>query len=193
MRLLLALSALLLPFALRAQVVINEVMYAPDPHEPEWVELYNAGSEAIALDGWRIYEDSNSTASGIYATIGPNEYLVVARDSARFVERWGEVDSPVTGAIFSYLNNSGGDCVKLRGANGELQDEVCYGDLWGGKSGRSLERKGAICPSNDSASWGTSVDATKGTPGRANSITGCVTGVRDEAFVKEELDLVLER
>lgn len=168
-----ALFALVVPIVLNAQMILNEVMYYPDPNEPEWVELYNAGTESVTIVGWTIREDSNSSGSSTvpFSSVVPaGDYLVVTGNLTKFTERWGEIPSPVIEAGFSYLNNNGGDCVRLRNGAGETVDEVCYEDAWGGKSGRSLERKGATMPSMDSASWGTAIDENKGTPGRSNSI-----------------------
>lgn len=169
--LLLALAAFLLPLCTHAQIIINEVMYYPDPHEPEWVELYNAGSAAVELHNWSIREDSNTAGSGTFSTTIPaGGYLVVTGNLETFSERWGEIPSPVIESSFSYLNNNGGDCVRLRGNLGEEVDVVCYGNEWGGRSGRSLERRSPASPSMEQASWGTSESPEKGTPGKENSL-----------------------
>jgi hypothetical protein len=35
-------------------MVINEIMYSPGLQEPEWVEVYNAGTGAVDLRDWMI-------------------------------------------------------------------------------------------------------------------------------------------
>lgn len=162
---------LLFPVLLKTQVILNEVMYFPDPNQPEWVELYNAGTESVIIQGWTIREDSNSDGSVPFsAEIFPGGYLVITGNRAAFTERWGEIPSPLIEAGFSYLNNNGGDCVRLRDNMNGTIDEFCYDDSWGGRNGRSLERRSSHMPSADSQSWGTSIDLGKGTPGRSNSL-----------------------
>ena len=176
--LLLALAAVLFPICGNAQIIINEVMYYPDPHEPEWIELYNAGSETVEVTNWTIREDSNSAGSDYFsATIPAGGYLVVTGNLENFTERWGELPSPVIEASFSYLNNNGGDCVRLRGNSGTEVDMVCYEDEWGGRNGKSLERRSPASPSMEQASWGTSTAPEKGTPGTINSLVA--SGVQE--------------
>lgn len=163
----------LLPSFLHSQVILNEIMYFPEPHEPEWVELYNAGTEPVTIQGWTIREDSNSSGSGTVpfsAVMPAGSYLVITGDLEKFTDRWGEIPAPVIEAGFSFLNNDKGDCVRLRNGSGGTVDEVCYGGDWEGRNGKSLERRSPEMPSVDSATWGGSVDPDKGTPGRANSI-----------------------
>ena len=42
--------------ALRGQVVINEILYHPQSENPleEFIELYNRGTNAVNLSGWRF-------------------------------------------------------------------------------------------------------------------------------------------
>lgn len=182
------LIVLLAAVSLRAQVVINEVMYYPDPNEPEWVELYNAGSESVSIKNWTIREDSNSSGSEPFSiTLEPGTFVVITGNASAFAECWGEIPAPVVEAGFSFLNNNGGDCVRLRGNGLESIDEVCYEDTWGGRSGKSLERRSPFAPSADSATWGSSIDGEKGTPGRTNSLT--TTGVRSDTGRTEESHL----
>ncbi|OGI46255.1 hypothetical protein A2121_03000 [Candidatus Nomurabacteria bacterium GWB1_40_6] len=45
-----------------AQVVINEIMYAPANGESEWVEILNSGSDSIDLSDWRFFNNKESSA-----------------------------------------------------------------------------------------------------------------------------------
>ena len=65
-------------------VVINEIMYHPisGAKEDEYVELFNRGTEAVDLSGWRFVDGINFTfPSG--ASLPAGGYLVVAKDAAR--------------------------------------------------------------------------------------------------------------
>lgn len=180
----------LLPSFLHSQVILNEIMYFPDPNQPEWVELYNAGTDPVTIQGWTIREDSNSSGSGtvpFFAVMPAGSYLVITGDLEKFADRWGEIPSPVIEAGFSFLNNNGGDCVRLRNGSGGTVDEVCYGGDWDGRNGKSLERRSPEMPGADSATWGGSVDPDKGTPGRANSIgTSAVPALPDAGAMEIE-------
>ena len=149
--------------------VINELMYAPNASEPEWLELYNNDSLAADLVGWSI-----SDASGMVVIdegiIEPKEYLLITSDStalrsARAVDSSAsilQVDLPTF--------NNGEDEVVLRNRSGQTVDSLHYFSSWGGRSGTSLERRYFTDPTNDSMFWSSSVYSAGGTPGWANSI-----------------------
>ncbi len=108
---------------------ISEIM--SDPAEPgrdalfEWVELVNAGSEAVDLGGWRI---ADGTASQVLpsVTVAPGSYIVVAGGSASLPTGIVTVVPP-GGQIGNGLGNSG-DIVRLLAPDGAVADEVSYGD-----------------------------------------------------------------
>ncbi|MDZ7763109.1 MAG: hypothetical protein U5K00_01595, partial [Melioribacteraceae bacterium] len=55
--------------------------------------------------------------------------------------------------------------------NSFIIDSLTYSSLWGGGSGRSLERINVDLPSSDNTNWGTSVSLNNATPGKINSIS----------------------
>ena len=84
------LTLLLLPSLAAANVIITEVLADPpgdanrdgqyNPHEDEFIELYNTGSRRISLAGWRL-GDAGSL-SGYFrfppgAVIEPGSYVVL--------------------------------------------------------------------------------------------------------------------
>jgi hypothetical protein len=105
--------ALGFPAALRAEVVISELLPAPtdssQPHgEQEWVELYNTSDAAVDLEGW-ILEDSLSQPSTIAQLSGElagTSFLVIPLDS-------------------TVLNNNG-DTVILRDSSSVARDQLQY-------------------------------------------------------------------
>src|SRR5690349_9083143 len=80
-------------------IVINEIMYHPSPGVPEdkrreWIELYNAGTNAVNLTGWRIgrgvdYAFANNTV------LQPGAYLVVAANRTAFLGQYPGVANVV--------------------------------------------------------------------------------------------------
>ncbi len=70
----------LLGGAADAQVVINEIMFAPQGSEffDEYIELFNAGDRAVDLTGWRIGDDDETNALvGEAMVLAPGAYALV--------------------------------------------------------------------------------------------------------------------
>ncbi|HYM20789.1 MAG TPA: lamin tail domain-containing protein [Candidatus Kapabacteria bacterium] len=154
---------------LRAQpkIVINELMYAPKSPEPEWVELFNFGTDSIDLTGWHISNHSR-TEPFSNISIAPNSFLVITHDSAKLVTKHSSIPSRVVQMTMPSLNNSG-DSITLRDSTNRIIDQVDYLPSWGGANGRSLERIEELLPS-DASNFSESVDSAGATPGRINSV-----------------------
>ncbi|MFH0892151.1 MAG: lamin tail domain-containing protein [Candidatus Falkowbacteria bacterium] len=88
-------------------IIINELMTAPEDGEAEWVELFNASDSAIDLSGWTLL-DGGERKTELEGIIGSREMLVKED-------------------IAGNLNNSG-DSLRLLGPMGSLIDEVVYGN-----------------------------------------------------------------
>ncbi len=114
-----------------ANVVINELHVDPDvkTEQVEFVELYNIGTEAISLDGWRL-------DGGVFFTfpagtsLAAGGYLVVVQDLDDVKAKWTSLrqaayTSRVLGPFGGKLDNEG-DHVVLSDAAGETVDEVSY-------------------------------------------------------------------
>jgi hypothetical protein len=108
-------------------VKINELMPNPEGSgtEAEWVELYNSGDEAVALDGWSI----QSAKSGDYdiakvfdagTTLEPGGYLLLG----------GPLVEAVDVSVAFNLGDAGSnsDAVRLVDCDDYVQDTVIYGD-----------------------------------------------------------------
>ena len=158
----------LLAFAdpLSAEVVINEIHYNPDVKtEPaEFIELFNAGLEAVDLSSWRItggvaytFPEGTSIASGACA--------VLAQDPATILSKFGvSALGPWTGKL-----NNDGETIKLVNAAGATEDEVDYqlGFPWptvGDPPGYSIELINPAFDNSLGGNWRRSVvgDATSG-------------------------------
>ena len=64
-----------------AQVVINELMYAPRAPEQEWIELYS--SEEIIAENWTISDEAKTVKIPSF-TIPATSFAILTKDSAVF-------------------------------------------------------------------------------------------------------------
>jgi len=161
---------LLLAFvrSMAGQVVVNEIMYAPDVQEPEWVELYNAGEEPVDLAGWKLRDAASGEAAIAFGSIAPRGFAVITRDTAR-LRSLRSVPSPMIRASLPALNNDA-DAVMLIDISGGMADSVPYRAAWGGVGGVSLERRWHALPGGEDSTWGSSKERSGATPGRRNSL-----------------------
>lgn len=154
----------------RGDLLVNEIMYAPEDDEPEWVELLNASPDTINVKRWRISDSNVSTKSLISQSdyfIVPGSYLVIAKDEHFFSLHPG-VPALITG--FAALNNTTPDAVVVFDPGLNAIDSVMYQPDWGGHSGASLERIDDCAISTAKSNWAGSRDSSGSTPGRINSI-----------------------
>lgn len=107
---------------------LTEIMYhpaGPDPAEPgEYLELYNAGSQAVDLSGWRFDRGIEFVfPEGV--VLEPRGFLLVSKDPAYWQEEGLKVQvlGPYTGAL-----NNGGERIRLVDAAGVEVLDVRYGD-----------------------------------------------------------------
>ena len=119
--LLLALSA-----AVRAEVLINEIMYHPSSENPaeEYVELYNSGVAPVALTGWQFTNGVTFTFPNV--SIAAGGYLVVAANQAAFTAKYPTVTNYVAGWTGQLSNSS--NTLTLRDSLLVKMDEVDYSD-----------------------------------------------------------------
>jgi hypothetical protein len=89
--------AVLFPTFLSASIRINEVAFDEPPGSPDWVELYNAGTSPVSLDGYVL--DDGDTGAGKYILIPsgmavpPRGFLVV------YVDAEGESDRDFSNGV----------------------------------------------------------------------------------------------
>lgn len=149
-------------------VVINEIMFAPEGDEPEWVEIVNRSDDTVELEGWVLHDAGTGRPLLPRHRLAPGRFVVVTSDAATLTEI-RPVFSPILETDLPTLNN-GGDLVALRSSSGRPVDAVRYRSDWSTLPGTSLERRGVMLRSDDSSSWGSSIDGGGATPGWANSI-----------------------
>ena len=110
-------------------IKINE--FSPDPADStghEWIELYNDGDAAVALDDWTIEAGTSSWSEKFAFPAGsiiePGQFIVVGDEGVP-----AEARDYVTSSNLSLGNASTGlDGVRLLDCPGSIQDTILYGD-----------------------------------------------------------------
>jgi len=178
----------------KGALVINEIMYHPYHPVPgaeeireEYIELFNRGTEAVNLSGWRLSNGVDFVFPNV--TIGAGEYLVVAADPNWLIVNYGGVAN-VVGGWDGKLSNSG-ERVELVDSSGGRIDSVRYADQgdWGTRElgpvdhghrgwiwiaqhdgrGKSLELMNPALPNEYGQNW-TASNRDGATPGVINSM-----------------------
>jgi len=151
-------------------VVINEIMYAPQTGLQEWIELYNKTEEPVDLIDWEIYDNSSHTnITTENKFIPPNGFVVLCKDS--LIKNHFNITSEIINTKLPSFNNTG-DVVRIRDSSGLTIDSLEFLPTWGGNNdGKSLERISADGESIDQTNWGTSQSKFTATPGKINSLT----------------------
>lgn len=117
-------AALLTP-AVMAQVVINEFVNDDvGSDSAEFIELYNAGTEAVDISGWKLSRGSTSVG-GTYTVpadtiLGAGEYYLIGTASSAGVP--GEID----GSLPGNPANTNVSFLTLSNASNEIVDSVVY-------------------------------------------------------------------
>jgi len=156
-------------------VKINEVLYDPQPSGDdaahEWVELYNAGPEAVELKGWSLTDNASSDV--LTPVLVPSGRFIVVAASERFGESWPDFEGPLLtvedGRLGNGLSNQG-DRLTLHDAEGRVVDAMSYGDddsildpaAPDVRAGHSLERAPAGRDSDTAADFVDNGDPTPG-------------------------------
>ncbi len=178
-------------------IVINEIMYHPghdeaafeaEPIGLEYIELYNSGTGAVDLGGWRLVDGVQFTVPA-GTTIAANGYAVIAGDAEAFAAAYPGVANVVGGWTGKLTNQ--GEKITLVNVLGTVIDTVHYydegdwakrvylpADTWGYRGfewssasdgdGYSLELINAARGNEYGQNWGASI-AMGGTPGAVNS------------------------
>jgi hypothetical protein len=107
--------------AVRAAVVINEIMYnSIETTDVEYVEIYNTGPSAQSLSGWYLIDsDSTHTKCFLVGTLNVGAYLVIPGFTSTFTAKYpgvtnlnaNQFDSTTPGVGFSLGN--GGDTARV--------------------------------------------------------------------------------
>lgn len=132
-------------------VRLTEIQPRPAPGEPEWVELFNAGPDAVHLAGWALGDATSAREMGVVGSLPPGARWIVTADPVAWAAVYGTgafVVRPEGG--WSTLNDGRAgdplpaDAVRLFDAEGRLVDRASYrrDDL--GERGQSLQRTDVV-------------------------------------------------
>ena len=113
------------PFVCGAEVRINEIAWMGTDASAnyEWIELYNASSGSISLEGWVIESADGSPEIILSGTIGAEGYFLLERNESA-------VPSVTADLIYSGALSNSGEIVYLLDPSGEEIDRVNGGDGW---------------------------------------------------------------
>lgn len=95
-------------------VVINEIMYNPITRndDDQYIELYNKGTNAINLGGWR-FVDGIDFVFPPNTIIQPNGYLVIARNLTNLLAKYPQLNSQNTVGDFDGTLAHNGERIAL--------------------------------------------------------------------------------
>ncbi len=159
-------------FAFHDEVVINEIMYhAPtattvpgtsgaDQASESWIELYNRGSTAVDLTGWRLQQDVGYEFPPV-TSIPAGGYLVVAKDVDFMRTNYPGIT--VLGPFTGKLRHGSGHLL-LVDTLGNPANEVRYFDSkpwpeYADGGGSSLELRDPWADNSKAAAWAASIES----------------------------------
>lgn len=160
---------LLGPFLVRANIVINEIMYNLEGSDSgrEWIEILNISDTEIDLNGWKFNDGSNhglnkppiNNGQGSLKILA-DEYAILTGNAATFLASHPGFSNTVIDTVMSLKNTSA--TLKIFDSESNEIDSVTYESVWGADGDEnSLQRE-------DSSSWGIGDP----TPGAINVISG---------------------
>ena len=158
-------------------IVINEIMYHPPSGEndDEYIEIFNWGTSRTDLSGWRL--DGGVRFTFPEGTqIPPGRYLTVARNAARLIQNYPQLNADNTAGNYQgSLSNRGERIVLLRPeSRSEAEesavfvavDQVEYADggawgRWADGGGSSLELRDPNSDNRRASNWADSDETAK--------------------------------
>jgi hypothetical protein len=173
----LGLTAVAVEAANPGDVVINEVMQDPaavGDSQGEWIELYNATSAGIDINGWVIRDDAanlHTIDNGGPLVIPAGGYIVLGNNADSATNGGYSCDYEYSGTT---LSNSDDEIVLEEG--GVEIDRINYdgGPIWPDPTGASMAWLGPPGDNNDGGRWVVEGvvnygDGDWGTPGAKNT------------------------
>ncbi len=151
---------------------INEIKFLADEGEPEWIEVFNAGSEPLLLNNFAFADSRDTLFLDSLIVMGPGSYRVLAEHAGLDTLYDLEDSLIVVPDKWNTLNN-GEDVVYLLGPDLGWIEQVPYTSDWlEGEEWRSpsLERIHPGLDARLSRNWGPATASDNATPGQQNSI-----------------------
>ena len=181
------------------EIVLNEILFDPQPRGSEYIELYNRSDRTLSTHGLSIalrksdgHLGSRHSLSSLATTLAPGDYLVLTSDPNGVTSL---IRTPALDVIRRFklpaLNNQGATIVLLRTADSTVVDEVTYSAKWHSSAvkirrGVALERISPDGSSQEAANWTSASSETGyGTPGYKNSQFGTSSQIEEGATISE--------
>ena len=121
--------------------MINEIMYHPQTEndQHEFIELVNRGTQTVNLTGWQFTAGVDYTFGNV--SLAPNQFLVVAANTAAFTARYGAVANLVGGWTGTLSNT--GETIRLRDNTGsdDRRSRLCRPRRLGQRESKSQRRR----------------------------------------------------
>lgn len=165
-------SAQLLVIDQTVPLKINEIKFLTQKGEPEWVELYNAGSQEINLRDWALTDAKDTARIEQNVTILPNKFKVLSDDSS-LLNFYAMADSDLLIVARMPTLNNDADVLYLLAPWEDWIDQVPYEKSWlWGEENRlpSLERINPKIDGRMESNWGPCVAEQGATPAKVNSL-----------------------
>ena len=181
------------------EVVLNEILFDPQPRGSEYIELYNRSDRTLSTHGLSIalrksdgHLGTRHSLTSLATTLAPGDYLVLTSDPNGVTSL---IRTPALDVIRRFklpaLNNQGATIVLLRTADSTVVDEVTYSAKWHSSAvkirrGVALERISPDGSSQEAANWTSASSETGyGTPGYKNSQSGTSSQIEEGATISE--------
>jgi len=181
------------------EIILNEILFDPQPHGSEYIELYNRSDRTLSTHGLAIalrksdgHLGTRHSLTSLATTLAPGDYLVLTSDPNGVTSL---IRTPALDAIRRFklpaLNNQGATIVLLRTADSTVIDEVTYSAKWHSSAvkirrGVALERISPDGSSQEAANWTSASSETGyGTPGYKNSQSGTSSQIEEGATISE--------
>lgn len=158
-------------FALRDELVLNEILYHARPqYDPyaesaeAWVELFNRGTSRVDLAGWKL-SGGIGYAFPAGSAVEAGAYLVVAADTNQMLAAYPALRGAVYGPFSGTLSH-GSDRIRLEDPAGNPADELTYydGGRWPAEAdgfGASLELRDPRADNAVAESWAASDEGAR--------------------------------
>ena len=182
-------------------IVINEILFNPEPNGADYIELYNRTSKILNLKNLYI---ANRGTTGVISSISPlsaedyllfpQEFIVITEDEAATKRDFMSLNPDAfieLSSLPSYNDDKGS--VIILNEQGDIVDEVDYTEKWhfgliSNNEGVSLERIDYDAPSNNPDNWHSAAASVNyGTPTYKNSQYHVDVGVKGAITVSPEI------
>ncbi|QQR82373.1 lamin tail domain-containing protein [Candidatus Campbellbacteria bacterium] len=116
----------MLPAVAHAQITINEIawMGTSASANDEWIELYNSGSDSVALSGWFLKASDGDPAIALTGDIPAGGYFLLERSDDE------SVPGVPAGVIYTGALGNAGETLTLFDTGGVVIDSVIGGTNW---------------------------------------------------------------